>query len=109
MVTASELAGAEDDVSTQVLGRSARARILAARGLGEEAEALAREAVARAESTDDLNMRGDALVNLGEVLRSHGNRAGATLALTDALRLYDAKGNAAAAEATRRRLEQLDA
>ena len=109
MVTASELAGAEDDVSTQVLGRSARARIVAARGLGEEAEDLAREAVERAEATDDLNMRGDTLVDLGEVLRLHGNRAGATLALTDALGLYEAKGNAAAAEATRRRLGQLDA
>ncbi len=108
MVVASELAGAEDDVSTQVLGRSARARILAARGMAEEAEALGREAVTRAESTDDLNMRGDALVNLGEVLRSRGDRAGAASAVTDALRLYEAKGNAAAAEATSRRLGELD-
>ncbi|HET7236742.1 MAG TPA: adenylate/guanylate cyclase domain-containing protein [Actinomycetota bacterium] len=109
MVTASELAGAEDDVSTQVLGRSARARILAARGLGEEAEGLAREAVARAEATDDLNMRGDTLVDLGEVLLTCGEPAGAAAAFEEALAQYEAKGNEAAGQATRRRLAALQA
>jgi tetratricopeptide (TPR) repeat protein len=109
MVTASELAGAEDDVSTQVLGRSARARILAARGLGQEAEGLAREAVARAEATDDLNMRGDTLVDLGEVLLTCGEPAGAAAAFEEALAQYEAKGNEAAGQATRRRLAALQA
>ena len=107
MVSKSELAGAEDDVSTQVLGRSARARILAARGLPEEAQRLARDAVARSESTDDLNMRGDTLVDLGVVLLAAGDREGAATALRAALTLFEEKGNASAAEATRRRLAQI--
>jgi tetratricopeptide (TPR) repeat protein len=104
MVSLSERAGAEDDVSTQVLGRSARARILAARGRTEEADRLARDAVERSEATDDLNMRGDTLVALAEVLRVGGDLEGATAALASALELYEAKGNAVAAEAARRRL-----
>ena len=102
----SERAGAEDDVSTQVLGRSARARILGARGRTEEAESLARDAVARSASTDDLNMRGDTLVDLGVILRTGGDRDGAATALRAALTLFEEKGNASAVEATRRRLAE---
>jgi class 3 adenylate cyclase/tetratricopeptide (TPR) repeat protein len=104
LVSASEIAGAEDDVSTQVLGRSARARIEAGRGRQAEAERLAREAVALSEATDDLNMRGDTLVDLGEVLSAAGNQGGVATALESALRLYESKGNAVAADSTRRRL-----
>ena len=109
MVSASELAGAEDDVSTQVLGRSARARILAARGRYEEAERIARDAVGRSEETDDLNMRGDTLLDLGEVLSAAGNRDGAVSAVEHALELFEVKGNAAAMEAARSRLSELGA
>ena len=103
-VSASELAGAEDDVSTKVLDRSARARIQAGRGLYDEAEKLARDAVALSESTDDLNMRGDTLAYLGDVLSAAGNQGGVATALESALRLYESKGNAVAADSTRRRL-----
>jgi tetratricopeptide (TPR) repeat protein len=109
MVSASELAGAEDDVSTQVLGRSARARILAARGRYEEAERIARDAVRRSEETDDLNMRGDTLIDLGEVLFAAGERDGFVSAIEHALELYEAKGNSAAVQAARRRLSELGA
>ena len=108
MVTLSERAGAEDDVSTQVLGRSARARVLAARGKADEAERLARDAIERSEATDDLNMRADTLVDLGEVLDAAGDREGAVAALDSALRLYEEKGNAAAVEVTRRRRSALE-
>jgi class 3 adenylate cyclase/tetratricopeptide (TPR) repeat protein len=109
MVRVSRSAGAEDDVSTRVMGSSARARVLAGRGAYEEAEALAREAVALAEGTDDLNMRGDTLVELGEVLRACGDRAGAASAFGAALVQYVAKGNEVAERLTRRRLADLDA
>jgi tetratricopeptide (TPR) repeat protein len=109
MVSASELAGAEDDVSTHVLGQSARARILAAQGRYDEAERIARDAVGRAEETDDLNMRGDTLLDLGRVLSEAGEREGALSAAEQALRLYEAKGNAAAVAATRRWLGELGA
>jgi tetratricopeptide (TPR) repeat protein len=108
MVTLSERAGAEDDVSTQVLGRSARARVLAARGKVDEAERLARDAIERSEATDDLNMRADTLVDLGEVLDAAGDREGAVAALDSALSLYEDKGNAAAVEVTRRRRSALE-
>jgi tetratricopeptide (TPR) repeat protein len=92
-----------------VLGHSARARILAARGRHEEAERVARDAVGRAEETDDLNMRGDTLLDLGRVLSEAGERDGAVVAVEQALSLYQAKGNSAAVAAARRRLGELGA
>jgi ATP/maltotriose-dependent transcriptional regulator MalT len=109
MVSASELAGAEDDVSTHVLGQSARARILAAQGRHEEAERIARDAVGRSEETDDLNMRGDTLLDLCRVLSDAGERDGAVSAVEQALKLYEAKGNSAAVAAARRWLGELGA
>jgi class 3 adenylate cyclase/tetratricopeptide (TPR) repeat protein len=106
-VVASELAGAEDDVSTQVLDRSARARIQAGRGLYDEAAKLGRDAVALSEATDDLNMRGDTLADLGAVLSAAGDKQGSSAALESALQHYEAKGNTAAAGSTRRRLTRL--
>jgi class 3 adenylate cyclase/tetratricopeptide (TPR) repeat protein len=109
MVSASQLAGAEDDVSTHVLGQSARARILASLGRHEEAERIARDAVGHAEETDDLNMRGDTLRDLGRVLSEAGERDGAVFAVEQALGLYEAKGNSAAVAAARRWLGELGA
>jgi tetratricopeptide (TPR) repeat protein len=109
MVAASELAGAEDDVSTHVLGQSARARILAAQGRHEEAEHVARDAVGRAEETDDLNMRADAVLDLGRVLSEAGDRDGSVFAVEQALSLYEAKGNSAAVAAARRWLGEIGA
>jgi tetratricopeptide (TPR) repeat protein len=91
------------------MSRSARARILAARGAYEVAERLGRDAVALSDETDDLNMRGDTLVDLGEILSAAGDRDGAAEALGSALGLYEAKGNRAAARATRRRLAAMHA
>ena len=59
------------------------------------------------EATDDLNMRGDSLVDLGEVRLVRGDGGGASSALTGALQLYEAKGNEVAAESTRKRLAEL--
>ena len=105
----SEDIGAEDDLATQVMWRSARARILAARGEAPGAESLAREALALAELTDDVNMRADTLVDLGEVLRAAGRAVDAADAFTSALELYVAKGNIVGAEDARQRLASLDA
>ena len=107
MVAISERFGAEDDVSTQVLSRTAQAHVLASRGEHGQAERAAREAVAISEGTDDLNMRADALVELSQVLSSAGDREGAVRALEGALELYAAKGNAAAAATVRPRLVEL--
>jgi hypothetical protein len=102
MVFAREIAAAEDDVSTKVLGRSARARIEASRGLFQDAQRLARDAVALSESTDDPNMRGDTLVDLAMVLVAGCDRVGAAAAIDASLQLDRTKGNIAPGASTRR-------
>jgi tetratricopeptide (TPR) repeat protein len=104
----SQGAGAEDDLATQVMWRSARARILAAREQAPEAESLAHEGVALAEETDDLNMRADTFVDLGEVLCIAGEEKGAADAFGRAVGLYEAKGNLVGADDARRRLASLE-
>jgi class 3 adenylate cyclase/tetratricopeptide (TPR) repeat protein len=90
--TAEEV-GAEDDLSTQVLWRSARAKVHASRGASEGAEALARDAVRLAGTTDDINMRGDTLMDLAQVLALSGQLDAGREAAEEARALYTRKGN----------------
>jgi tetratricopeptide (TPR) repeat protein len=92
---------AEDDVMTQAIWRGVQARILAREGRCEEAEALAREAVALVEPTDLLSHRGDAMLDLADVLRICDRTGEAARATRDGLALYVLKGNAAAAARAR--------
>jgi predicted ATPase/class 3 adenylate cyclase/DNA-binding winged helix-turn-helix (wHTH) protein len=92
---------ARDDLITHVLWRGVRARCLVERGGGEDAEGLAREAVALAEQTDLLSHKGDALVDLGIVLRTLRRPREAQAAFDEAVRLYERKGNVVATERTR--------
>ena len=89
------------DVPEQFLWRKARAKVLAARGDGEQAERLAREAVELAERTDHLEEHADALMTLAEVLRRAGRAADAEPALQEALRLCERKGSTVLAERAR--------
>jgi class 3 adenylate cyclase/tetratricopeptide (TPR) repeat protein/DNA-binding winged helix-turn-helix (wHTH) protein len=91
-----ELATA-DDLLTQILWRGVRARTLAGRGRLEEAEEVARQAVALAERTDFINHRGDALVDFAIVMKQAGHLEEARAALTEGLGLYTEKGNTVAA------------
>jgi tetratricopeptide (TPR) repeat protein len=79
------------DVLTQALWRSARAKVRARAGSGEEAEALAREAVQFAERTDALWERADAYMDLCEVLGYAGRNDEAAAAVKEALRCYEQK------------------
>ena len=89
--------------------RAARAKLLARAGDVEAAERLAREAVALAEETPDfLLLRGDAVLDLGEVLAATRERPAAVGATEEALELYERKGNVVSASAARRRLTQLE-
>jgi tetratricopeptide (TPR) repeat protein len=81
--------------------RTARGRILAARGAFDEALSSCREAALLAEETDDVNMRADVSAQLGEVLALAGRRDEAAGVLEDALRLYEGKGNVVSAERVR--------
>jgi class 3 adenylate cyclase len=92
----SEETAAEDDLASQVLWRGARARAYAQRGKVDCAELLAREAVALARSTDFLNLPADVLMDLAHILRLARSHE-ADSVVTEALCLYQAKGNVASA------------
>ncbi len=108
-IAAAAEAAAEDDLTTQVLVKSARGRARAARGELSEGARLCLDAAQLSEQTDDVNMRADALKDLGEVLASAGNLTGAREAFADALRLFEQKGNMVSAKAAREMLERPNA
>jgi predicted ATPase/class 3 adenylate cyclase len=91
----SEEASSPEDVFSQVLWRSGRAKIRARRGELGEAESLAREAVALAEKTDLLNTQGDTLADLAEVLALGGRPDEAAAVLEQAAEVFERKGNLA--------------
>ena len=97
----SEELASRDDTLTQVIWRSVRAGLLARQDRIPEAEALAREAVAMAESTDFITTRADALTELAAILQRAGRLDEARSAAADGLALHEQKGNSAAAGKTR--------
>ena len=103
----SEQAASPDDVVSQVLWRTALAKILARRGELEPAEALAREAVRFGEPTDLVGTRADALSDLAEVLALGGRPEESLAALGQASELYERKGNVTALARARARAEEL--
>jgi predicted ATPase/class 3 adenylate cyclase/tetratricopeptide (TPR) repeat protein len=105
----SEDAAAPEDAFTHVLWRSARAKIRARRGDLAEAEALGREAVARAEKTDLLNTQGDTLADLAEVLALAGRPAEAAAVLEQAAEVFERKGNLTSLARARRTARELAA
>jgi predicted ATPase/class 3 adenylate cyclase len=98
---------ASGDLATQIRWRRVRARVLARRAEIRAAEALAREALQIAERTDFVNDRADALVDLSHVLEASRRGSEAVDAASEALHLYELKGNVVAAAATRLRLGKL--
>jgi predicted ATPase/class 3 adenylate cyclase len=99
--------GATGDLVTQIRWRRIRARVLARRAEHQAAEKLAREALAISQTTDFVNDRADALIDLSHVLEAarHSDEAAATASA--ALDLYELKGNMVAAAATRLRLGKI--
>jgi tetratricopeptide (TPR) repeat protein len=105
----SEETAAEDDLSSQILWRSARARLLARRGALAEARDLIERAVLIADSTDDINMRADTLLDLSEVYGAAGRVGEAADAARHALDLYQRKGNRVSVVAVEAKLAALTA
>jgi len=89
----------EDDLDAQIGWRRVRARLLARNGDFEEAERLAHEATELAARTDFLDAHARALADLAEVLRLAGRPEESAAAVQEAIRLYEEKGNIAAATA----------
>ncbi len=102
-----EQASRANDVHSQILWRSIRAKVFARREAFADAERLAREAVAFGEESDFLLARADAHADLAEVLELAGRSDEAADALEGAIDLYEWKGNLLAAGACRARLESL--
>ncbi len=103
---AAELAS-EDDVTSQAMWRSVRARVLAREGKVDEAVELADGAVELLAGSDGIGQQADALLVLSEVLGRAGRRDAAERSLEEAIALYDLKGNVVAAAAARAALGAL--
>jgi class 3 adenylate cyclase/tetratricopeptide (TPR) repeat protein len=103
----SEETAASDDVWSQIMWRSARAKVLATLGEPTRADRLAREGVALAEDTDSPDLRGNALMDQAEVLRLAGSADDGAPLVEKALRLYDQKGNVVSAGKARNLLAEL--
>jgi tetratricopeptide (TPR) repeat protein len=90
-----------DDIDARVRCRAVRGRLLARRGELVGAERVAREAVEIVSATDYLNLHGDTLLALAEVLEASGAVEEATARVREALELFDRKENVVQAEQTR--------
>ena len=102
---ATDRRAAADDVISQAIWRGVQAKILARDGRCDDAEALAREAVARVEPTDLLSHRGDAMLDLADVLGMCDRMDASERAARAALALFELKGNEAAAARARSLLD----
>jgi tetratricopeptide (TPR) repeat protein len=85
-----------DDLDAALAWQPVDAMLLARRGDAENAEQRVRDLIRQA-PTDAVLARADALLALAEVLRLAGKDDEAAKALSDALELYERKGNLAAA------------
>ncbi len=101
LAEASRRTAVRDDLCSQVVWRGTGARVLLARGAVEEAEALAREAVGLAATTDFLHLHGECLRDLAELLSATGRAGEAAEAAGRALALFERKGCSVLAERVR--------
>lgn len=92
---ASAAASAEDDIGSQVLWRSALAKITARRDGDVGAEPLAVEAVTLAAATDMLSLHGSALLDLARVSALLNGGIAPAETVAEALELFERKGDAA--------------
>ena len=106
-VDRAESCAAATDVHAQISWRPVRAKLLARHGSLDQAESLARGALSLADTTDALNLRAKVLLDLADVLRLGGKEDEAVRCVTDALALYEGKGNTVAADRIRARLADL--
>jgi class 3 adenylate cyclase/tetratricopeptide (TPR) repeat protein len=101
-----ESLAAPGDVASEGAWRRIRALIMMHQGHLEEAEALAREAVAIAEPTDHWNERGETYMALATVMQAAGRGDQALAAAREALASYERKGNVVSAERARALIEE---
>jgi len=105
--TALEVA-AEDDVASQVFGRSAQALVRSGKSEHDQAIRLAREAVEMIADAEMPNFQGEAWMELAEVLRAASRTGEASDAARTALGFFERKGNELAIASTQAFLGALD-
>src|SRR5581483_3434428 len=96
-----------DDPSDTHLWQQVQALVLAHHGEYQEAERVAREAVAGVEMTDCLIFQGDAWCDLAEILAAAGREEEGAAALAEALDRYERKQNIPLARQVRERLRDI--
>jgi tetratricopeptide (TPR) repeat protein len=106
LIAISREAAADEDLSARTIGPGLAARILADRGRHRQAEELARSAAALAAQTDLLSERADTLLELSHVLAAAGQAFEAHSVATQALDLYQRKGNLPGARGALRYITQ---
>jgi class 3 adenylate cyclase len=94
-------AATSDDHNAQAMWRCAEAKLIAQRGSFDEADALAREAVAYIDRSDELNNQALVRMGLVEVNRLAGRTEAALEALAEASNRFEQKGNVVMIEVTR--------
>ena len=102
-----ERAASPEDVLSQLLWRSVRAKVLAREGKAKEALRLSAEAVEWARRSDGLPPLGDCLSDRAEVLRLLGHSDEAKQVLKEALAVYERKGIVPSIERTQALLAEM--
>jgi predicted ATPase/class 3 adenylate cyclase len=99
--------GSSDDLATQILARSVRAKVLARQSRIADAEQSAGDAAAFSQQTDHLSMQGQAWLALGIVLRAGGRADEAVEAVRQGLAVIEQKGDLVKADKARAFLAEL--
>jgi predicted ATPase len=102
--TSSEIS-APDDVAAQFHWRAITAKLLAQAGRYDEAEAMAREALAVIRRSEEVDSQASALMDLAEVLKLAGREGDAKPVIEEAAELFQRKGNVVFAAKARSLLE----
>ena len=97
----------EDDPVSMIDWAPTMAKILARRGDLVRAEKLGREAARHSQLTDAPRIKGDTLMDLGEVLLMTGKTREVRGLITDAIELYRQKGDLASEEFAQKRLVEV--
>ena len=96
-----------DDVASQFLWRCVQGKLSARQGTIDEAESLLSAATALIETSDQLDLQGNGLLDFAEVRELAGAHADAAALSERAARLFEIKGNVVSALRARRLAERL--
>jgi class 3 adenylate cyclase len=96
-----------DDVASQFLWRCVRGKLRARQGAIDEAESLLSTATALIETSDQLDLQGNGLLDFAEVRELAGHPADAAALSEQAVILFERKGNVVSALRARQLAERL--